>query len=60
MQSRLRRILILVLVLSIIGSVIWWRTRQLPEEPAGALAIYGNVEIRDAQLARASRISTLP
>jgi HlyD family secretion protein len=50
MKSKFKRILILVLILAIIGSAVWWRTRQLPEEPTGGLTIYGNVDIRDARL----------
>jgi HlyD family secretion protein len=60
-MKRIRKIIIPLFVLAIVATTIAWRLRTDKEDPSGALTLYGNVEIRDAQLAfkDQERISTI-
>lgn len=46
-----RGVLALVLVVAIAAGVVWWRRRQQQTAPPAQLQVYGNIDIRQIQLA---------
>lgn len=58
MKTKLKMVILVVLLA--VGAGAWWLSREAPREP-GVLTLYGNVDIREVELAfrQAGRLATM-